>query len=979
MSGTDDKTATLGTRPLEPPKLSPGAQLGKYTLERVLGAGGMGIVWAARDPDLERSVAIKLLLSAAASPEQRQRLLREARAMARLKHPNVLTVYEVDSDGERDYIAMELVEGTSLDKWLEAKPPHAEVWDAIVAAGRGLAAAHAAGLVHRDFKPHNVLRSRDGRVLVTDFGLARGTGEPGEPVQVRVPDGPVALADTMDAVRSDRILDSTLTQPGALIGTPAYMAPEQFTGSDPDPRTDQFAFAITAWQGLTGNRPFSGQSLDELRASAASGVANVHAKIPRGIRAVLARGLAVIPDERWPDMDAMLDALVKAEAQPRRRRALIIPAAAIVAAGVLFASQHRDHAPAPVVNKNGCDPIETAFPAWDSKRRDAFIARLDQHVNAVEVAGAFDIFRSEWLGRYKAACASPPGALTSRRINCLVGERDDIDGLARLTDTIPKTAIEGVELWGLLPALTACDGDSPTSPPLLPVERKQRDAIIAVRAQLATMRTDPEKLIADHDKLIAHAESLGWKPLATEIESATATAAQRVGDYEQARKRFLRAADQAERLSDFKVEAQARIGLLEVELDAMADPTDRKHVVELIENANDAVQRAGNDPALATTVENLTAAKLVAEGDLDKGIAMYDHAREQLIAAKAYRAAGVSALQEIEAMAKRGKEDDIFDARKLLLATEKAMVESGRQVFRSPLVTNLFLALNDFNELHHRDRPVAKILDPIQHVTGKVIDSRGKPVDQATIVAWGGELAGDDESVVTQHDSFVGAIATSGRDGTFAIDAPASGSLVAEKDTARAMPIAAIDGVTLTLQPTRTLDGTYTADKRVGLVITATYTQGLNTWVIREPSLAEPAGQFRFRNLPTAAPKFGMLGISPWHEPKHLAGLDWPSGDIVDVIVRGGEGDVEVTVLRGTAIPKTQDELARRRGEPGTAREPAGPIGLRNATTISDYKRGDRHAVIADNPPGDVVICIDGPICTKAKLAGPTSIILKRP
>ncbi|MEO8552742.1 MAG: serine/threonine-protein kinase, partial [Kofleriaceae bacterium] len=175
------------------------ATLGKYTLERVLGTGGMGIVWCARDPDLERSVAIKLLHAQAAGPEQRQRLLREARAMARLKHPNVLTVYEVDSDGDRDYIAMELVDGANLDTWLSAKPPAADVWSAVIAAGRGLAAAHAAGLVHRDFKPHNVLRSVDGRVLVTDFGLARGTGEAGARVPVELPTEPVALADTMDA------------------------------------------------------------------------------------------------------------------------------------------------------------------------------------------------------------------------------------------------------------------------------------------------------------------------------------------------------------------------------------------------------------------------------------------------------------------------------------------------------------------------------------------------------------------------------------------------------------------------------------------------------------------------------------------------------------------------------------------------------------------------------------------------------------
>jgi len=211
-------------------------------------------VWAARDPDLEREVAIKLLHNADAGPEQRARLLREARAMARLKHPNVLTVYEVDSEADRDFIAMELVEGTSLDAWLEAKPPAEEVWAAVIAAGRGLAAAHAAGLVHRDFKPHNVLRSRDGRVLVTDFGLARGLGDErhapsAAPVAVppatTTPATPGGLDETIEVAppahehsqpsgrRNDSLLDGTLTRTGAMMGTPAIRAPISSRSASP--------------------------------------------------------------------------------------------------------------------------------------------------------------------------------------------------------------------------------------------------------------------------------------------------------------------------------------------------------------------------------------------------------------------------------------------------------------------------------------------------------------------------------------------------------------------------------------------------------------------------------------------------------------------------------------------------------------------------------------------------------------------------
>ena len=151
-----------------------GAMLGRYRLERELGAGAMGVVHAAFDPDLERRIALKVLRVPAATPEAKGRLMREARAMARLAHPNVVTVHEIGTAGGRDFVAMELIHGETLAHWLRStRRSTAAILDAFLAAGRGLAAAHAAGIVHRDFKPHNVLRGRDGRIAVTDFGLAR--------------------------------------------------------------------------------------------------------------------------------------------------------------------------------------------------------------------------------------------------------------------------------------------------------------------------------------------------------------------------------------------------------------------------------------------------------------------------------------------------------------------------------------------------------------------------------------------------------------------------------------------------------------------------------------------------------------------------------------------------------------------------------------------------------------------------------------
>ena len=228
-----------------------GATLGRYRLERELGAGGMGVVHAAFDPDLERRIALKVLRGAA-TLEAKDRLMREARAMARLAHPNVVTVHEVGTAAGRDFVAMELIQGATLADWLRAgKLPAAAIVDAFISAGRGLAAAHAAGIVHRDFKPHNVLRSRDGRIVVTDFGLAREAAATLPPaLDVTLPVGAHGAASTASASGAAATAARTasslsgITVTGSLLGTPAYMAPEQWNRGAVTPATDQFAYCV---------------------------------------------------------------------------------------------------------------------------------------------------------------------------------------------------------------------------------------------------------------------------------------------------------------------------------------------------------------------------------------------------------------------------------------------------------------------------------------------------------------------------------------------------------------------------------------------------------------------------------------------------------------------------------------------------------------------------------------------------------------
>src|SRR5258707_610263 len=223
----------------------------------------MGVVYAAYDPELDRKVAVKLLRAEADTKSNARaaqaRLLREAQAMARLSHPNVISVHDVGALGTQVFIAMEFVEGKTLTRWLKEKPlTPREIVQTFLQAGKGLAAAHAAGLVHRDFKPDNVLIGNDGRIKVLDFGLARA-------VEDVVGDAPTLPPQVVaSGLSTPRQLEARLTRSGAFLGTPAYMAPEQLLGKTIDARADQFSFCVALYEALYGERPFAANSIEEV-------------------------------------------------------------------------------------------------------------------------------------------------------------------------------------------------------------------------------------------------------------------------------------------------------------------------------------------------------------------------------------------------------------------------------------------------------------------------------------------------------------------------------------------------------------------------------------------------------------------------------------------------------------------------------------------------------------------------------------------
>jgi serine/threonine protein kinase len=297
-----------------------GRRLGRFTLTERLGAGAMGVVWRAEDPKLGRKVALKLLKRADAALTER--LVREARSMAQVNHPNVVTVYEVgEAEDGTMFIAMELVTGQSLRDWqAKTTPSIPERVAAYISAGRGLAAAHAAGIVHRDFKPDIVLVGDDGRVRVTDFGLA--AAKPGASGAI-----------------TPHIGDVNLTTSGSVLGTPAYMAPEQFTGGNVDSRTDQFNFCVALYEALYGERPFDGKTFTELGDNVMFGrirPAPATARISRALREILIRGLAVKPGDRFPTMNDLITVLGRDRARPWRRTAIVAAAfAGVLALGLV--------------------------------------------------------------------------------------------------------------------------------------------------------------------------------------------------------------------------------------------------------------------------------------------------------------------------------------------------------------------------------------------------------------------------------------------------------------------------------------------------------------------------------------------------------------------------------------------------------------------------------------------------------------------
>jgi tetratricopeptide (TPR) repeat protein/predicted Ser/Thr protein kinase len=526
-----DVAAKARPRAAERP-IQHGHLVGRYVVLSPLGAGGMGVVYAAYDPQLDRKVALKLLhpeaVSASGATQSKvdgqERLLREAQAMARLHHPNVVAVHDVGRYDGRIFIAMEFVEGGTLKQWLRARPrTRQEVLAVFIQAGRGLQAAHEAGLVHRDFKPDNVLVSDKGRAQVLDFGLAKQT-EDGERA---LPEGPSAGA----AVG----LGAALTQIGTIMGTPAYMAPEQHLGEATDARTDQFSFCVALYEALYGTPPFRGDNLITLASAVLSGeVAEApresYARVPPWLRKVLLRGLSVDPADRYPSIAALLDDLTRDPSSQRRRWLVGLGVAAAVGLGAAGWAQLR------ASDDALCDgAAEQLQGVWDPSRKrevEAAFAAAGDPTFAAEtfrrVEASLDQYAATWASAQANNCrAAQAGAVSDEQLHlqnaCLARRFAELRAVVEVLAAADRQVVErAVNVVAGLGDVRACAEDDLSSASLVPpADAEMRSEASTLRSRLDAARAHARSGrygagLSQVQAVVAEARALGYAPVIAE-------------------------------------------------------------------------------------------------------------------------------------------------------------------------------------------------------------------------------------------------------------------------------------------------------------------------------------------------------------------------------------------------------------------------------------------------------------------------------
>ncbi len=631
--------------------------IGRYEVLETLGAGGMGTVFCAYDPQLDRKVALKLLHAQDAGDDDatraRSRLQREARAIAQVKHPNVIHVYDVGlvmrEGHEQVFVAMELVEGRSLRTWLEQLratdrwsrgQATAEIVEVMAQAGRGLAAAHQAGLVHRDFKPDNALLGDDGLVRVVDFGLARRADADTESVGDPPSEAP-GLETEQDHSGS---LDERITRTGAALGTPAYMAPEQFLGSAIDGRADQFAFCLTLFEALYGTRAFP------LRGTARA-MAVIQGRktpfpsepsVPAYLRSLLLRGLQTRPEDRYASMTALVDALLDDPAVRRRQRLrwLLAATGVIATAGVVVATR-----PDPPAAEDPCGHgVERMDTVWNAERAAAVdhalrVETLPYGASVAETTrNALDAYADAWTAAHRDACEAThvrheqTGARLDQRVVCLDRRLAAVEASVELLAAAEPEQVEhavGVAVG--LPALEPCADPAAleaSGPP--PPDAAKADAIAQVHAQLERMSARQrlhrfDEALAMADTLAPRVESIGHAPLQAEFLYARGMALVTADQFEPGEQALRDALMRAQALGMDRQVRDAASDLSQVLAGQLARPDDALPWADLAEATD---ERIGSTPASRASLLRARAWVLVAWGMKPEAIDVVARAHE---------------------------------------------------------------------------------------------------------------------------------------------------------------------------------------------------------------------------------------------------------------------------------------------------------------------------------------------------------------
>jgi tetratricopeptide (TPR) repeat protein len=594
------------------PSLDTASRIGRYFVLEQLGAGGMGFVYAAFDPELDRKVAIKVLRSGGGDSEDsggRARMVREAQAIARLAHPNVVAVHDVGPclDGQV-FIAMELVDGGTLSKWLHSQDRTVrEIVAVFVQAARGLAAAHAAGLVHRDFKPENVLVGRDGRARVVDFGLVRESDAPPERESLStVTPNPARLS----------ALSMQLTQVGTVMGTPRYMSPEQKQRKTADARSDQYSFCV---------------ALDEALPAA---------RTPPHVRAAIARGLAEQPGERWPGMDALIAELER-DPSARRRRWLVAggAVAGLACAATAVVLGIRAHS-----SDDPCGGAsERIAGVWGPAARTA-VEHAFAATNTPYQAAAFqtvthklDGYTAAWTHSYEDSCRAThvrheqSAELLDLRTTCLASRRAELAALVELLQTANAKVVEqSVSATSGLTPVAGCDDlESLQSTVRLPADPAARRAIEEAgndyaHAKALGLAGRYKDALPELVALEARAKKLAYRPLEAKVVFALAGTRHYTGDVKGGEKTLVDAFDSAIAGRDDDTAAKVAAELVSVNA-TLAQPA---RAAEWDAIAAAVIERVGAPPLLQARLASARGHVLATAGKRAEAAAQHELARD---------------------------------------------------------------------------------------------------------------------------------------------------------------------------------------------------------------------------------------------------------------------------------------------------------------------------------------------------------------